>query len=57
MGDSVLTEILTQYEKGMLPDSYSAFFKSVTFTNGGMRLQFSNLRLAQDSPHVLRHCN
>ena len=47
MGDSILTEMLAQYEKKLLPDAFNSFFKSVTFTNGGMRYSLINFRLSQ----------
>jgi hypothetical protein len=47
MGDSVLTEILAQYEKQLLPACFHSFFRSVTFTNGGMRYDLINFRLSQ----------
>eukprot|EP00094_Tigriopus_californicus_P009781 TCALIF_09430-PA protein Name:"Similar to MEST Mesoderm-specific transcript homolog protein (Bos taurus)" AED:0.39 eAED:0.39 QI:238/1/0.66/1/1/1/3/0/269 len=47
MGDSVLTEILTRRQKKLLPDEFKDFFKSVTFTNGGMRYDLINFRLSQ----------
>ena len=52
MGDSVLTEILTQYEKRMLPGYIDNFVKSVTFTNGGMRYDLINFRLSQAQFHA-----
>ena len=47
MGDSVLTEILSRYERGVLPDHFDTFFKSITFTNGGMKYDLINFRLTQ----------
>jgi len=47
MGDSVLTEILARLERGMLPELFTNFFQSVTFTNGGMRYDLINFRLSQ----------
>lgn len=47
MGDSVLTEILSRYERGVLPDHFNNFFKSITFTNGGMRYDMINFRISQ----------
>merc|ERR1712215_252114 len=47
MGDSVLTEILSRYQRGILPDHFNNFFKSITFTNGGMRYDLINFRLSQ----------
>lgn len=47
MGDSVLTEILTRRQKNLLPDVFNNFFKSITFTNGGMRYDLINFRLSQ----------
>eukprot|EP00092_Neocalanus_flemingeri_P023976 GFUD01026008.1.p1 GENE.GFUD01026008.1~~GFUD01026008.1.p1 ORF type:complete len:358 (+),score=71.45 GFUD01026008.1:86-1159(+) len=47
MGDSVLTEILSRYERGVLPDHFNTFFKSITFTNGGMKYDLINFRLTQ----------
>jgi len=47
MGDSILTEILTRYQRGILPDHFNDFFKSITFTNGGMRYDLINFRLSQ----------
>jgi len=47
MGDSVLTEILSRYQRGVLPDHFNDFFKSITFTNGGMRYDLINFRLSQ----------
>ena len=47
MGDSVLTEILARRQRGLLPDYFDDFFKSVTFTNGGMRYDLIQFRLSQ----------
>jgi len=47
MGDSVLTEILSRRYLGLLPSRFDDFFKSVTFTNGGMRYDLINKRLTQ----------
>ncbi len=48
MGDSVLTEIVARRQRGMLPEGFpSDFFRSVTFTNGGMRYALANFRLTQ----------
>ena len=47
MGDSVLTEILSRYERGVLPDMFNNFFKSITFTNGGMRYDMIQFRISQ----------
>ena len=47
MGDSVLTEILSRYERGVLPDHFDNFFKSITFTNGGMVYDLIKFRLTQ----------
>ena len=47
MGDSILTEILSRHQRGMLPDYFNGFFRSVTFTNGGMIHDLINLRLLQ----------
>jgi len=48
MGDSIVTEILSRRQRNMLPSQIgNDFFKSVTFTNGGMRYSLSNFRLAQ----------
>eukprot|EP01129_Flabellula_baltica_P011128 TRINITY_DN4806_c0_g1_i3.p1 TRINITY_DN4806_c0_g1~~TRINITY_DN4806_c0_g1_i3.p1 ORF type:complete len:357 (-),score=54.22 TRINITY_DN4806_c0_g1_i3:93-1163(-) len=46
MGDSVLTEILYRRDIGVLP-SGSIEFDSVTFTNGGMRIELADLRVTQ----------
>ena len=63
----MLTEILSRWERGMLPAPYGyctgdndsggagdvgvapgeQFFQSITFSNGGMRLQFADLRVTQ----------
>jgi len=43
----VLTEILTRYERGMLPDHFNNFFRKVVFTNGGMVYDLINFRLSQ----------
>ena len=37
----------------MLPDFFSNFFQSVTFTNGGMRYDLINFRLSQVGRGVL----
>jgi len=47
MGDSVLTEILSRHQRGMLPDYFNNFFKSITFTNGGMVYDLINKRASQ----------
>jgi len=47
MGDSILTEILARYERGVLPDHFNHFFKSITFTNGGMVYDLIQFRLSQ----------
>eukprot|EP00095_Tigriopus_kingsejongensis_P004027 maker-scaffold5_size1054832-snap-gene-2.12 protein:Tk04027 transcript:maker-scaffold5_size1054832-snap-gene-2.12-mRNA-1 annotation:"PREDICTED: uncharacterized protein Rv1834/MT1882-like" len=47
MGDSVLTEILTRFQRKLLPQQFDNFFQSVTFTNGGMRFDLINYRVAQ----------
>jgi len=47
MGDSVLTEILSRKQRGMLPEYFDNFFKSITFTNGGMVYDLINKRLSQ----------
>ena len=47
MGDSILTEILSRHQRGMLPDYFNGFFRSVTFTNGGMVYDLINMRLSQ----------
>ena len=50
MGDSVLTEILSRKQRGMLPEYFDNFFKSITFTNGGMVYDLINKRLSQVPP-------
>ena len=47
MGDSVLTEILLRRHLNQLPQHFDTFFKSVTFTNGGMVYHLINFRLSQ----------
>merc|ERR1712136_375735 len=47
MGDSILTEILARRHRGMLPDYFKDFFKSVMFTNGGMKYSEINFRITQ----------
>lgn len=47
MGDSVVTEILTRYQQKLLPEHFNTFFKSVTFTNGGMHYDMINFRMSQ----------
>ena len=47
MGDSILTEILSRRNRGMLPEYFDEFFQSVTFTNGGMIYDLIDQRLAQ----------
>ena len=47
MGDSILTEVLIRRHLNLLPDHFNTFFKSVTFTNGGMHLNLANLRFSQ----------
>ena len=34
-------------ERGSLPDRFTNFFQSITFTNGGMRYHLINFRLSQ----------
>ena len=47
MGDSVLTEVLLRRHLKLIPDYFNDFFKSVTFTNGGMHYDSINMRLGQ----------
>ncbi len=47
MGDSVATEILTRHENGLMPAWFSEGLQSITFTNGGMVLDFAKLRITQ----------
>jgi len=47
MGDSVLTEILSRYERKLLPDYFDNFFNKIVFTNGGMKYDLINFRLSQ----------
>jgi len=49
MGDSVITEILARYERGLLPPPFTRdfFAPGVTFTNGGMLVEHINFRLTQ----------
>lgn len=47
MGDSVLTEILSRYERGVLPAHFNDFFRSITFTNGGMKYDMIQFRITQ----------
>ena len=47
MGDSVLTEMLTRRNFGLLPPDLAKNFMSVTFTNGGMRYELINKRIGQ----------
>lgn len=47
MGDSVLTEMLTRRQLGLLPAFFDDVFKSVTFTNGGMRYELIDFRIGQ----------
>ncbi|XP_002131154.2 putative hydrolase LipZ isoform X2 [Ciona intestinalis] len=47
MGDSILTEILARRHINMLPDYFSNFFESITFTNGGMKYSMINFRIGQ----------
>lgn len=45
MGDSVLTEIISRRQRGFLNNYYNNdFFKSITFTNGGMRVNMIKLQ-------------
>ena len=46
-GDSVTTELITRYQKGIIPDYFQNFIDSLTFTNGGMRYDLINFRLSQ----------
>jgi len=46
MGDSVATEILSRRERKLLPSWFNDF-KSVTFNNGGMQLEFVSYRISQ----------
>ena len=47
MGDSVLTEVLLRRHLKLIPDYFDNFFKSVTFTNGGMHYDSINMRMGQ----------
>lgn len=47
MGDSVVCEMLARLSRDQLPDIYRDFFKSITFTNGGMIISKANLRIGQ----------
>ena len=52
MGDSIVTEVLARYSRNLWPEpldfhSNGGFFDSVVFTNGGMRMQFADLRITQ----------
>lgn len=47
MGDSIATEILARHENGLLPVWFSDGLQSLTFTNGGMVLEFAKLRIGQ----------
>ena len=38
---------LLRLERGVLPEVFTNFFQSVTFTNGGMRYHLINFRLSQ----------
>ena len=42
-----MTEILSRYVRGVLPDHFENFFKSITFTNGGMVYDLIQFRLTQ----------
>ncbi len=44
---SYLTYTYLRLERGMLPEYFKNFFKSITFTNGGMRYDLINFRLGQ----------
>ncbi len=46
MGDSVLTEMIRRISNEMQPKNF-AKFHSIVFTNGGMKVEFANLRLSQ----------
>lgn len=48
MGDTVLTELLGRLHRQELPDYFAkGFFRSTTFTNGGMVYQYINQRVSQ----------
>ena len=47
MGDSVVTEILARHQRHQLPSHFQQFFRSVTFTNGGMVYHLINFRSAR----------
>ena len=50
MGDSVLTEIVSQSMRNQLPKFFSDGIQSLTFTNGGMVLHQVNMRFMQKLP-------
>ena len=47
MGDSVATELIAREVEQSIPDWFSSGFKSYTFTNGSMVLEFAELRIMQ----------
>ena len=47
MGDSVLTEIILRKHLKLLPNHFDEFFKTFTFTNGGMVYEKINFRIGQ----------
>ena len=47
MGDSVLTEIILRRHLKLLPNQFNDFFKTFTFTNGGMVYEKISFRLGQ----------
>ncbi|MDP2437190.1 MAG: alpha/beta hydrolase [archaeon] len=46
MGDSVLTELATRQARGLLPCWFKGA-QSLTFTNGGMRIELASFRVSQ----------
>lgn len=49
MGDSVVTELLARLERGMVNPGTAPDVQSVTFTNGGMRVELINMRVSQSA--------
>lgn len=47
MGDSVATELVAMDNEGKIGDWFSDGFQSITFTNGGMVIELSALRVLQ----------
>jgi pimeloyl-ACP methyl ester carboxylesterase len=47
MGDSVATELAARAERAALPRYFEPGFETLTFNNGGMKVELANLRASQ----------